>query len=222
MNEMKIAVLVIANLLLISGAFLSQEPDQSGYTVLNYYSTDWYNSVWYVQNGDTLAKATFRTVGVESKTKNRTRKKRCDETYAKVVKVYPYAHLAGEVMDQYEERLKTVSSEKEREQLLDQAEEQMKAQFENELKKLTIKEGMILIKLVDRQTGDNSYQLVKELKGNFSAFMWQSLARLFGHNLKTEYDAEGEDVWIENACQLIEDGSIPVQLKHVDVFGTTK
>jgi hypothetical protein len=63
---------------------------------------------------------------------------------------------------------------------------------------------------------------VKELKGNFSAFMWQSLARLFGHNLKTEYDAEGEDVWIENACQLIEDGSIPVQLKHVDVFGTSK
>jgi hypothetical protein len=200
----------------------AQQPDDPGYVVLNYFSTDWYNSVWYVQNGDTLAKATFRTVGIESKTKNRSRKKKCDETYAKVAKVYPYAHLAGEVMDQYEERLKTITSEREREKLLDEAEEQMKAQFESDLKKLTIKEGMILIKLVDRETGDNSYQLVKELKGSFSAFMWQSLARLFGHNLKTEYDAEGEDVWIENACQLIEDGTIPVQLKHVDVFGTGK
>ncbi len=196
----------------------AQEPAESGYTVLNYYSTDWYNSVWYVQEGDTLAKATFRTIAIESAAKNRHKKKKCDETYAKVVKVYPYAHLAGEVMKQYEERLQTVSSEKERKQLLDEAEEQMKAQFEKDLKKLTIKEGMILIKLVDRQTGQNSYELVHELKGGLSAFMWQSLARLFGHNLKTEFDSEGEDIWIENACQLIEDGTIPVQLKHLDVF----
>jgi hypothetical protein len=219
---MRITVFCISILCLISSAIKAQEPDAPGYVILNYYSTEWYNSVWYVQHGDTMVKATFRTVGVESKTKNRIRKKKCDETYAKVVKVYPYAHLAGEVMAQYEERLKTVTSEKERKQLLDEAEEQMKAQFESELKKLTIKEGVILIKLVDRQTGDNSYHLVQELKGNFSAFMWQSLARLFGHNLKTEFDAEGEDVWIENDCQLIEDGTIPVELKNVDVFGSGK
>jgi hypothetical protein len=83
---------------------------------------------------------------------------------------------------------------------------------------MTISEGVILIKLIDRETGKTSYGLVQELKGKFSAFMWQSVARLFGHDLKDDYDPNGEDVWIENTCKMIEDGSIPVERRQVNTF----
>ncbi|MEY3398096.1 MAG: hypothetical protein RL220_690 [Bacteroidota bacterium] len=195
----------------------SQEP---AYTIINYYQTEWFNSVWYEQGGDTLAKATFRTVLIEAKAPNRIQKKSYDKTMERVQKVYPYAHLAGDIMAQYDEKLKSITTERERKALLDEAEEAMKARFEKELKKLTVKEGLILIKLIDRETGQNSYELVQELKGNFSAFMWQGLARLFGHNLKTEYDpySDRQDIWIENVCQMIEQGDIPVQVLHVEAF----
>jgi hypothetical protein len=62
------------------------------------------------------------------------------------------------------------------------------------------------LKLIDRETGHTSYTLVKDLRGDFQAFMWQSLARLFGSNMKDEYDPTGEDIMIERAIKLIEAG----------------
>jgi hypothetical protein len=128
----------------------------------------------------------------------------------KVVKVYPYAHLAGELMKDYERELSQISSEREQKMFLKEKESALHAQFEGELKKMTISEGIILIKLIDRETGDTSFGLIQELKGNFSAFMWQSVARLFGHNLKSNYDPHGEDWYIEMIVQEIELGLIPI------------
>ena len=62
------------------------------------------------------------------------------------------------------------------------------------------------MKLIDRETGNSSYELVKDLRGGFQAFMWQSLARLFGSNMKSEYDPKGEDIMTERAIKLIEAG----------------
>ena len=67
-------------------------------------------------------------------------------------------------------------------------------------------QGKILLKLIDRETGSTSFDIVKQMRGNFQAFMWQSVARIFGSNMKTEYDPEGEDIMIERAIQLIEAG----------------
>jgi len=86
-------------------------------------------------------------------------------------------------------------------------EENLKKEFTEDLKNLTITQGRILIKLIDRETGKSSYTLIKELRGSFSAFMWQSLASLFNSSLKVEYDAEGEDKPIEDAIRLIESGA---------------
>ena len=69
---------------------------------------------------------------------------------------------------------------------------------------MTINQGRILIKLIDRQTGNTSYVVLEELKGNLSAFFWQSLARLFGNNLKAHYDPNGEDAEIEKIIKTIE------------------
>jgi hypothetical protein len=88
--------------------------------------------------------------------------------------------------------------------LVDKTEKDIKDNFESELKQLTITQGRILIKLIDRQTGNTSYVLVQDLKGRFSAFFWQSLARLFGSNLKSHYDPYGEDAEIEKIIKSIE------------------
>lgn len=125
-----------------------------------------------------------------------------------VKKVYPYARLAGIKLNEYEEILKAAESDKERRRLMKLAEAELKAEFEDDLKKLTFKQGLILIKLVDRETGNTSYELVQELRGNFTAFFWQTFARLFGYNLKIKYDPNGEDKEIEDIVVMIEKGQI--------------
>ena len=125
-----------------------------------------------------------------------------------VKKVYPYARLAGIKLNEYEDILKAAQSDKERRQLMKLAEDELKAEFEDDLKKLTFKQGLILIKLVDRETGNTSYKLVQELRGNFTAFFWQTFARLFGYNLKVKYDPLGDDKEIEDIVVMIENGQI--------------
>lgn len=192
---------------------------QSSYTILDTITTQYCNSVWYIKDNDTLVKATYVPIEVSATAANRRKKAQYDKLTKRIVKVYPYAHCAGEVMRMYEAMCLQVTDPKQQEKLLDQAENEMKRQFENDLRNMTVSEGMLLIKLIDRETGQSSYKLVQELKGKFSAFMWQSVARVFGHNLKDEYDAAGEDIWIENIVVQIEDGIIPVERKQVDPFG---
>lgn len=125
-----------------------------------------------------------------------------------VKKVYPYAKLAGIKLKEYEDLLATIINEKEQKELMKRAEEELRDEFEEDIKKLTYKQGIILIKLVDRETGNSSYALIQELRGKFVAFFWQTFAKLFGYNLKTEYDPQGEDKEIEDIVLMIENGSI--------------
>ena len=123
-----------------------------------------------------------------------------------VKKVYPYAIMAAARLKQYERELKNMPDEEVRKKYMAAAEKQLQKEFGEELKNLSVNQGKILIKLIDRETGNTSFDLVKQLRGSFSAFMWQSLARLFGSNLKSEYDPNGEDRLIEQAIKQIEAG----------------
>jgi hypothetical protein len=125
-----------------------------------------------------------------------------------VKKVYPYAKLAGIKLNEYEILLINASSDLERKRVMKQAEEELRNEFEDDIKKLTYKQGIILIKLVDRETGDSSYELIQELRGKFVAFFWQTFAKVFGYNLKEEYDPAGKDKEIEDIVLMIEDGLI--------------
>ncbi len=125
-----------------------------------------------------------------------------------VKKAYPYAKLAKAKLDEIEANLVKLKTEKARKDYVKQVEKEIRYEYEDELKKLTITQGRILIKLIDRETGETSYQLLKELRGSFSAFFWQALARLFGSNLKTEFDAHGEDRLINEIVILIENGQL--------------
>jgi hypothetical protein len=125
-----------------------------------------------------------------------------------VKRAYPYAKIAGHELKQLDEHLATLSFEKQRKEYTNQAEKEIMDRFEKEVKRLTVTQGIILVKLIDRETGRTSYEVIKDLKGGITAFFWQGIARIFGNNLKAEYDATGEDRVIEDIVRGIEAGFI--------------
>jgi len=125
-----------------------------------------------------------------------------------VIKVYPYAKLAAVKLNEMNEHALTLTSNKERRKYIKDTEYQMKRDFEEQIKNLSISQGDVLIKLINRETGNTSYELIKELRGSFSAFFDQGVAKLFGHDLKDTYEPEGKDKTIENIVRQIESGQI--------------
>jgi len=125
-----------------------------------------------------------------------------------VKKAYPYAKLAASKLEEIEENLEKIDSEKKQKKYIKEAEKQLMDEFEDEVKHLTITQGRILLKLIDRETGDTTYRLLQDLKGNFSALFWQAVARVFGSNLKTTYDPQGDDRMIEQIVLMIEAGQL--------------
>lgn len=213
--------IAIAIFTVVSRSLLAQvyAEESQPYVILDTLITDYYFSVWYTDHGDTMVKATHSPIEVSERTGNRLKKTQYDKLQKRVIKTYPYAKAAGEVMRTYEALCIQITDENQQKALLDRAEKSLMAQFEKDLRNMTVSEGVILVKLIDRQTGATGYEVLRQMKGKFSAFMWQSVARVFGQNLKDDYDMDGEDVWIENIVALIEDGTIPVADKSVDPFG---
>jgi len=123
-------------------------------------------------------------------------------------KTYPYAQIAKYKLIEINENLKTLKTDREKKEYIAKAEKELRDQFEKDLTKLTISQGKMLIKLIDRETGRTSYELVKELKGGFSATFWQGVARLFGSNLKIKFDPQGEDKVLNELIFLYEQGLI--------------
>jgi hypothetical protein len=102
-----------------------------------------------------------------------------------VKKVYPYAKITAIKVHEFEEIIKNAKNDKERKEKMKIAEDELKAQFEDDVKDMSFKQGILLIKLIDRETGVTSYDLIKEFRGRFMASFYQTLGRLFGYNLKT-------------------------------------
>lgn len=107
-----------------------------------------------------------------------------------VLKVLPYAKFAGQRYRQLQRDLALTGDKKKQKQLFKACEAEIKTIFNKEIKDLTITQGEVLIKLINRETGNTSFEMVKELKGGFNAFVFQSVARIFGHDLKETYDKD--------------------------------
>lgn len=126
----------------------------------------------------------------------------------KVKKVYPIAKVAAVKLAEYNRVYTSFKTNRERKDYVKSVEKQLFAEFEDDLRKMKVSEGRILIRLLDRETGNSSFEIIKEFKGGFSAFFWQSVARLFGHDLKAEYDPVNEDRMIEYIISEIDFGLI--------------
>lgn len=156
------------------------------------------------ENGDTIPVVFMDPINVISKRqfKSKRDEERFTRLYYNVLKVYPIAKAAGVELRKLEAKLDTIPERKHKAETK-KLEDDLKKRYKPILLQLTISQGKILIKLIDRETDKTSYDLIKEFRGGFSAFMWQSLAGLFGSNLKTGYDAQ-EDRDIEVILNMIE------------------
>ncbi|WP_026898667.1 DUF4294 domain-containing protein [Daejeonella oryzae] len=117
-----------------------------------------------------------------------------------VLKVLPYAMFARNRYARLQQNMASNLTRREKKKLVKEFEKEVKDMFNREIKNLTITQGGILIKLIDRETGNSSYELLKDMKGGFTAFFYQSVARIFGNNLKNKYDPQ-EDRDIEAIIQ---------------------
>ncbi|WP_316805535.1 DUF4294 domain-containing protein [Pedobacter nototheniae] len=105
-----------------------------------------------------------------------------------VLKVMPYALYAKRRYEQLEQDLVVNTEKKKQKELVKACDKEIKEMFNREIKELTIAQGQILTKLIDREVGRTTYDIVKQTKGGFAAFSYQIIARVVGHNLKSTYD----------------------------------
>ena len=123
-------------------------------------------------------------------------------------RVYPYALLVRTRLSQVNAEMTNYKTDKERREYLKKVEKDVFAEYEGDIRDMTITQGRLLIKLIDRETQNTSYVLIKDYRGKFAAAFWQGIARLFGTNLKDEYDPNGEDSLIESIIVEIEAGRL--------------
>ena len=163
-----------------------------------------------VIDGDTIPYVDLKTVVVfpQLDSKSRMDLVGYERLVINIKKVYPYAKMAAIKLTEYQHALDTIHSERARKKFLKSAEKELQARFGNEIKDLDFTQGKILMKLVYRQTGSSTYVIVKELRGSFNAFVYQTVARIFGYDLRSQYDPEGNDKAIEHIVQMIDDGSL--------------
>ncbi|MFT6814711.1 MAG: hypothetical protein ACJAZ3_000604 [Sphingobacteriales bacterium] len=145
-------------------------------------------------DGDTIPVVSLNGVIIQSTRifKSESERRKYDKLRRDVRKVWPYAQVASQKFIELEKELASVDKRKDQKGLAKQKEQEIREEFEGSLKDLTTTQGAILIKLLDRQTGNTGYEVLQGMRGNVTAFFWQGLARVFGHNLKSEYDLETE------------------------------
>lgn len=125
-----------------------------------------------------------------------------------VRRVYPYAILVRNEVGRVNRLLETMPNKRDQNNFLQQYEKDIFKEYEDDMKKLTFSQGKILIKLIERETQNTSFDLIRQYRGKFSATLWQSIARIFGADLKADYDPAGEDYLIEQVIIEIEAGRL--------------
>ncbi len=160
-----------------------------------------------IVGNDTLAMAFLDEVEVHGRLPRYWAKKREQITRLRynIARVYPYAVTAADVLKDVDVNLDRFGDDKRaRKAYLKSIEKELNKRWKGELQDLTVTQGQLLVKLIDRQTGKNCFSIIREMKGGFTATLWQGVALLFANNLKREYDPAGEDKDIETIVKDIE------------------
>jgi Domain of unknown function (DUF4294) len=163
------------------------------------------------RKGETLPEVEIKEVAIIGRTKDSPRREQSQfRRYQRLVynlkKVYPYALIVRERLAKVNADLVKMNDERDRKNYLKQVEKDVFNEYEDDIRDMTITQGKLLIKLIYRETYNTSYDLIREYRGGINAAFWQGIARLFGSNLKTEYDPYGEDLLIELIIQDIDAG----------------
>ncbi len=122
--------------------------------------------------------------------------------------VYPLAKRAAYKIKKIEASLAEIEGERAKKKFVKQEYKKLMKIYKEPMKKLKISQGRMLIVLIDRETGNTTFHHIKDYKGGFSAFFWQGIARLFGNDLKKQYDPYGEHIYLEALIQQYEKGEL--------------
>lgn len=148
------------------------------------------------------------TIHARSERARRSEYRQYEKLVSNIKKVYPYSLIVRVKLNEINEELKNIPGERDKKKFLKGVEKDVFAQYRKDIENMTISQGRLLIKLIDRETQNTSYTLIREYRGKFSATFWQSVARIFGTNLKEEYDPYGEDALIEAIIKEIDAGRL--------------
>ena len=165
------------------------------------------------RNGETLPEAEIKEVSVVAHSKSGARKAQSEyRKYERLIfnlkLVYTYALIVRSRLAQVNDELAGLKSDKDRRKYVKNVEKEVLNEYEDEISEMTITQGRLLIKLIDRETQNTSYDLIRQYRGGLTAAFWQGIARIFGTNLKEEYDPYGEDAMIEYILRDIEAGAL--------------
>jgi hypothetical protein len=152
-----------------------------------------------VIEGDTIEAKTLYNFAVYSRISNADMAMRAKMTRLRnaIIVTYPYAMRSGAILNDINARLANVTDKSARKDYIKSREKELKKEFTDPLSNLSVYQGKVLMKLINRQTGNNCYDIIKEYKGGFTARFYQTVAFFFSSNLKQSYDAYGEDREIE-------------------------
>lgn len=161
-----------------------------------------------VYKNDTIPSIQMREIPIYPPIKEKKREKFYWKTVRDVKKVYPYVKIVGSEYARIEAMFDTVTNEKEKKKYMRKYEKELLAKYTPVLKKFTLSQGKMMIKLISRETDKTSYTLIKEFRGGFVAWWWQVFAKIVGADLKDDFDISKreQDRIIERVITLYEAG----------------
>ena len=163
----------------------------------------YWHQEWVIEDGDSVA--VFHLTPVR-KYARKPDMRRYARLVRAVKRVYPIAEEARVLMRTMESELLALPNRKQQKMYIKGIEKRLVREYTPVLKKMTIYDGSVLLKLIDRQVDDTAFDIIKEFRGGFEAGLWQALAKMFGNNLKTDYDPDQDDMLLEQIVTLYEKG----------------
>lgn len=164
------------------------------------------------RNGIVMPEVSIKEVTVVGRPTRESARRSDYRKYERLIynlkKVYPYALIVRQKLSQVNYEMEQLRSDRERKEYIKKFEKDIFKAYEGDMRNMTITQGKLLIKLIDRETQNTSFNLIKEYRGGFTAAFWQGIARIFGANLKDEYDPFGDDALIEIILSDIEAGNL--------------
>ncbi len=171
-----------------------------------YAANDTITSYAVVYEGDTIEAKTLYPVFHITRESPAQARARAEWTRLRnaIYVTFPYAKKAAVVINDINARLVNVTDQKERKKYINSREKELKKEFADPLTNLSVYQGKVLMKLINRETGNNCYEIIKEYKGGFLARFYQTVAFFFGSNLKQPYDKNGDEREMEKIVKEVE------------------
>lgn len=159
-----------------------------------------------IYQGDTIPMSVLSNIYVQSVLTNSQKEAlaRYNRLRNAVYVTYPYARKAGIILNDINAHLVNISEKKERKKYINSRDKELKKEFTTPLTNLTVYQGKILMKLINRETGNNCYEIIKEYQGGLTARVYQTVAFFFSSNLKQPYDSKNEDLAIEKIVREVQ------------------